>query len=356
LALSEHWPQRARRSASYRFAARHGLTSQKVPANLPPDYYAAESAFRAATTPHAKLEALERMLAIMPHHKGTDHLRAELRGRMSKVVQELGRQHRGAHTDLYAVHREGAGQVALVGTANAGKSSLLRALTGVSARVGDYPFTTQLPQPAMMAFEDLQVQVVDLPPVSAGTTPAWMRGVLQPADLLVLVIDLDTDPTTDLQLIRSELVELRVSPVPPGTVSSSDRPEVSIPALVVGAKLDLPAAEVGAELLRLELQDALPLLLTSASSGAGLDVLRAAIVDALDVVRVYAKPPGRSRASGRPFVLRRGATVEDLAATIHHELRQKLVYAVRWPVSGGSLRVAHDYTLSDRDVIELHAT
>jgi ribosome-interacting GTPase 1 len=322
---------------------------------LPPDYFAAESAFRAASTPQAKLEALERMLAVMPHHKGTDHLRAELRARMAKVGQELSRQRRGAHADLYAVRREGAGQVALVGAPNAGKSSLLNALTGASARVGDYPFTTQLPQPAMMPFEDIQVQLVDLPAVCAGETPAWLRGLLHAADLLLLVIDLDTDPPTDLQVIRSELAALHVQAVPPGSTSTPEQGLAARPTLVVGTRFDLPAAMDGAELLRLELQDALPLLLTSERSGAGLDALRERIVQALDVIRVYAKPPGRPAESGRPFVLHRGATVEDLADVIHHELRQKLLYAVRWPAGGAPLRVAHDYVLRDRDVIELHA-
>jgi ribosome-interacting GTPase 1 len=310
-----------------------------MPANLPPDYFAAESAFRAATTPRARLEALERMLAVMPHHKGTDHLRAELRSRMAKVGQELSRQHGGAHADLYAVHREGAGQAALVGAPNAGKSTLLQALTGATARVGEYPFTTQLPQPAMMPFEDIQVQLVDLPAVSPGLTPAWIRGIVQTADLLLLLVDLDADPTSDLATIRSELEALR------------EEPRVE---MVVGTKCDLAAADDGAELLRLELQEELPLLVTSSSTGVGLETLRERIVQALDVVRVYAKPPGRPPDSTRPFVLHRGATVEDLAGAIHHELRHKLQYAVRWPAAGGPLRVAHNYVLQDRDVIELH--
>jgi ribosome-interacting GTPase 1 len=327
-----------------------------VPANLPPEYYGAESAFRAATTPQARLEALEHMLAVMPHHKGTDHLRAELRTRMAKVGQELSRQHPGSHTDLYAVHREGVGQIALIGPPNSGKSSLLNALTGVSARVGDYAFTTQLPQPAMMPFEDIQVQLVDLPAVSPGATPAWLRGLVPAADLLLLLVDLDTDPTADLESVRSELAALHVVPRAPGRAEGEWGTVETRPALVVGTKVDLAAADDGAELLRLELQERLPLLLTSALSGAGLDALRKCIVEALDVVRVYAKPPGRPPELNRPFVLRRGATVEDLADSVHHELRRKLQYAVRWPADGAPLRVAHGYELRDRDIIELHAS
>ena len=311
-----------------------------MPANLPPDYYAAEGAFRTATTPQAKVEALERMLAIMPHHKGTDHLRAELRARMAKLVQEVSRQRKGGHADLYAVHREGAGQAVLVGPPCAGKSSLLQALTGASARIAEYPFTTQLPQPAMMPFEDIQVQLVDLPAVAPGATPAWLRGLVPQADLVLLVIDLDTDPTGELHTLEAELEGLHAQ---------------EVPAVVVGTKLDLPAAADGGELLRLELDERRPLVLSSCVSGQGLDELRAKIVRALDVVRVYAKPPGRPPDLSRPFVLRQGATVEDLADIVHHEVRQALRYAVRWTPGAAPLRVGHQYQLTDRDVIELHA-
>jgi len=327
-----------------------------MPANLPPDYYAAESAFRTATSSQAKLEALERMLAVMPHHKGTDHLRAELRSRQAKLSHEVGRQRAHGHTDPYAVRCEGAGQAVLLGGPNAGKSSLLHALTGAPARLADYPFTTQLPQPAMMSFEDIQVQLVDLPAVAPGATPPWLRGLVPHADLLLLVVDLDTDPTVDLGRIEQELTNMQVSPrLPPAAAGTDDEPLQGQPALVVGTKLDLTAAADGAQLLRLELADRLPLLATSAVSGAGLDDVRQSIVQALNVVRVYAKPPGRPPDLSRPFVLRRGATVEDLADVVHHELRQRLHYAVKWPPGAAPRRVGHQYELADRDVIELHA-
>jgi ribosome-interacting GTPase 1 len=314
-----------------------------VPANLPPDYFAAESAFRSATTPQAKLEALERMLSVTPHHKGTDHLRAELRARKASLLQEASRQRSHGHIDLYSVHREGAGQAVLVGAPNAGKSSLLQALTGAAARVAEYPFTTQLPQPAMMRFEDIQVQLVDLPALAPGATPAWLRGVIPQADVVLLVVDLDTDPTSELNMVRAELETVQDPPRGPPI------------ELLVGTKLDLPAAQVGADLLRMELEDGLPLLLTSSVTGVGLEELRTRVVSALDVVRVYAKPPGRPADLSRPFVLRRGSTVEDLADMVHHEVRNTLHFAVRWAPDGSLLRVAHRYELADRDVIELHA-
>ena len=327
-----------------------------MPANLPPDYFAAESAFRAATTSQAKVEALERMLAVMPHHKGTDHLRAELRSRMAKLTQEVSRQRAHGHADLYSVHREGAGQVAVIGAPNAGKSSLVRALTGAPARVADYPFTTQLPQPAMMRFEDIQVQLVDLPAVASGATPPWLRSVITQADLLLVVVDLDTDPTAELEQVRHELGGMHVSLRAPHS-----EPTDAQPALLIGTKLDLPAAADGAALLEMEmeleveLEARVPLLRVSAETGAGIEPLKSRIFEALDVVRVYAKPPGRAADLARPFVLHHGATVEDLADVVHHEVRQKLQYAVRWPSDAAPLRVARHYVLADRDVIELHA-
>jgi ribosome-interacting GTPase 1 len=208
----------------------------------------------------------------------------------------------------------------------------------------------------MMAFEDIQVQLIDLPAVAPAATPAWLRGLVPHADLLLLLVDLDADPTADLQVVERELADLAVVPRPPSAAAPADpTPPDARPALVVGTKLDLPAAADGAELLQLELADRLPLLPTSAVSGAGLDELRRRIVQALDVVRVYAKPPGRPPDLDRPFVLRRGATVEDLADIVHHELRQRLQYAVRWPPGAAPRRVAHQYELVDRDVIELHA-
>jgi ribosome-interacting GTPase 1 len=207
----------------------------------------------------------------------------------------------------------------------------------------------------MMPFEDIQVQLVDLPAVAPGATPAWLRGLLHGADLLLLLVDLDTDPTTELQSVESELAALHVVARPPGRPPADDETTKSRPALVIGTRADLPAADDGAELLRLDLQDRLPLLLTSTASSSGLDTLRQRIVDALAVVRVYAKPPGRPPDLNRPFVLARGSTVEDLADTVHHELRHKLLYAVRWHADRPPVRVAHDYELHDRDIIELHA-
>jgi ribosome-interacting GTPase 1 len=331
-----------------------------MPANLPPQYFEAEKLYRQAKTPAEKIEALETMLAIMPKHKGTDHLRAHLRARMAALAQEAQRQPGGgARAELYAVPKEGAGQVALAGPPNVGKSQLLAALTGATPKVADYPFTTQLPQPAMMPVDNVQVQLVDLPPLVAGATPPWQRALLRQADLLLLVVSLAEDPLSEWALLTEELARLRLRAVPPGAAVAAEEVGSAVPrkALLVATHADLPVAAENLELLQLEVGDQLPLLAVSGVTGAGLDELKRRIFAALDVIRIYPKPPGKPVDRARPFVLPRGSTVDDLAGAIHHDLRRKLRYGLLWGASGkfGGQRVGRQHVLEDEDVVELFA-
>src|SRR5919202_151224 len=203
-----------------------------MPANLTPEYREAEKRYRQARTVPEKIDALEQMLAVMPHHKGTDHLRADLRGKIARLTEEGARQHGGARADFYSVRKEGAGQVVLLGAPNSGKSQLVAALTDAAPRVAEYPFTTQVPFPAMMPYENVHVQLVDLPPLVAGGTPAWMRPIVRQADLLLLVLDLAEDPLADLDTARAELQAMRVEPVASAPPPAADAWVVKRPALV----------------------------------------------------------------------------------------------------------------------------
>ena len=137
-----------------------------MPANLTPEYLAAEEEFKSAQSHEEKIAALERMLSTVPKHKGTEKLQADIKRRLSRERKE-GHKKGGARTvPFWLVKKEGAGQVALIGPPNAGKSSLLAALTNARPEVADYPFTTHAPTPGMMAYENIQVQLIDLPPVS----------------------------------------------------------------------------------------------------------------------------------------------------------------------------------------------
>ncbi|MGI5836802.1 MAG: TGS domain-containing protein [Chloroflexota bacterium] len=325
-----------------------------MPTNLPPQYFEAEKAFRQAKTPQDKIEALENMLAIMPKHKGTDHLRAELRARIAKLTEEAEQKKGAGRTQLYHVPKEGAGQVALVGPPNAGKSQLMAALTGANPKIGPYPFTTQLPQPAMMPFENVLIQLVDLPPVVDKGTPGWMRPAIRYADLLALVVDLSVDPLTDYETLQSELAAMRIEPVAEGEGMDNDTMIFRKKAVLVANKLDEDDARENLELLEMDVAGRLPLITVSAVTGEGLDQLRRLLFEKLNVIRVYTKPPGKDANLNEPTVLKAGSTVDDLAALIHKEIKEKLKYAVLWG-SGKfqSQRIGRKYVLKDGDIVEL---
>jgi ribosome-interacting GTPase 1 len=332
-----------------------------MPTNLPPQYFEAEKVYRQARTPAEKIEALEAMLAIMPKHKGTDHLKAQLRARIASLTQEAQRQsHGGGRAGAYDVPREGAGQVALVGLPNAGKSQLLAALTDAAPKVADYPFTTQLPQPAMMPVDNVQVQLVDLPALAGVDSPPWLRALIRQADLVLLVIALAPDPLADWALLQEELAALHLRLVPPGTPIDDEPAALGLrarPALLIATHADTPAAAEALELLAMDTGEVLPLLAVSGVTGAGLDGLRHRVFTALDVIRVYPKPPGKPVDRERPFELPRGSTVDDLAHAVHRDIQRTLRYAILWGASGkfSGQRVGRQHVLEDEDIVALEA-
>jgi ribosome-interacting GTPase 1 len=325
-----------------------------MPANLTPEYREAEKRYRQARTAPERVEALEHMLAVMPHHKGTDHLRAELRTKIARLTEEGQRQHGGARANLFSVRKEGAGEVVLLGPPNGGKSRLLAALTGAEPKVASYPFTTQQPFPAMMPYENVHVQLVDLPPLVVGGTPAWIRPIVRQADLLLLVVDLGDDPLTDLEMCQAELEAMRVEPVASAPPASPDAWVVQKPALVVANKVDLAGAADVYELVVEACGGRWPALAVSADRGDALEDLRLDVFHRLDVVRVYTRAPGQAVDRTRPFVLRRGETLDALAETIHKDWRERLRYALVW--GSGKFqgqRVGRHYAPADGDVVEL---
>jgi ribosome-interacting GTPase 1 len=330
-----------------------------MPANLPPQYKEAEQRYRGAKSQAEKLDALREMMALLPKHKGTEKLQADLRHRVSKLAEESERRkHGSAHRfDPGHVRREGSGQWVLIGPPNAGKSALLRALTHAHPDVAAYPFTTRVPQSGMMPFEDLQVQLVDTPAVTAQHVEPYMSNLVHGADGVVLVVDVTADDLEPaVAALRALLERARVwpasSPLPP------DVPPFMLhrPVLAAGNKCDLDRDGVLAGLARQALGARLPYLPVSAEHGTGLEDLRRALFLELRRIRIYAKEPGKKPDFDRPFVLERGATVHDLALQVHKDIAARLKYARLW---GSAMfegqQVDRDHVLNDRDVVELHA-
>jgi hypothetical protein len=349
-----------------------------MPANLTPDYRKAEEAYRAAREPKEKLDCLKEMLRTIPKHKGTDHLQGDIKRKIKELTEELQAPKKGGRTKgpVHTVRPEGAAQIALIGPPNAGKSALHVRLTGSRSDVGPYPFTTKLPIPGMLPCDDVLLQLVDLPPVSADYLETWIVNALQPADAALLVVDL-TDPAcaSHIEAILSRLAEKRIylhghwtglhgpPPAPPQAPADDDGEEVvldpfriELPTLLVANKCDLvadPAAELKVLYELLDLR--FPSVVVSAQTGAGCEQIGPLIFKGLEIIRVYSKAPGKPADTDRPFTLRRGQTVHDVASQLHKDIAEGLRYARIWgsEVYAGQ-QVGPDHRLADRDIIELH--
>jgi len=325
-----------------------------MPANLPPQYFEAEKVFREAKSPPEKIAALEEMLAIMPKHKGTDHLRAELRSRIAKLSQQLSGKS-GTRRASMIIEREGAAQVAVTGLPNTGKSQLVASLTKAAPTVAEYPLTTHGATPGMMEFEDVQIQLIDTPPLAPQVIQWWLPPMLRRADALVVMLDLSQEPLAQLEETITQLEKMRIVI---GREAPAEEEEVVMwymKALIVGNKADWDEGSRNYKSLQQACADRLPLIAASASNIAGLDELKRRIYDVLDIIRVYTKSPGQKADMTDPIVLPRGSNLHDAAASVHKDFAARLKYARIWG-SGkhDGIMAKRDHVLADGDIIELH--
>jgi ribosome-interacting GTPase 1 len=330
-----------------------------MPANLTPQYKEAEERFRRATSHDEKLEALREMLAILPKHKGTEKIQADLRRRLAKLEEEGAHGKKGGarRFDPGHVVREGAGQWVLLGPTNAGKSALVRALTHAHPEVAPYPFTTRLPLPGMMPFEDVQVQLVDTPAISDHHVEPYLPNLAHNADGVLVVLDVTADDLEPaLATCRALLERARVWPAAWPVPPDASPFLVVRPVVVAANKVDLDPDGTFVALARAAVGDGAPCVAVSAEHGTGLEALRRTLFERLERIRIYAKEPGHKPDLERPFVLPRGATVQQLARAVHKELAERLRFARIWG-SGrfDGQQVDRDHPLADRDVVELHA-
>ncbi len=326
-----------------------------MPANLPPAYHDAEQRFRAAKTTEEKIAALEEMLRIMPKHKGTDKLQADIKARLAKLRKQP-RKKGATRTFSHVIPREGAGQVALVGPPNSGKSSLVAFLTHADPEVAEYPFTTREPIPGMMPFEDIAFQLIDLPPISDEHMEPWIFDLIRRADLAWLVVESSASlDGIDQVLGLLEPKRLGLFPAGSGAPEEMRLGWIHKPALLVITGTDKPGSEEDIGALRELLTAPWPIAAVSTVSGQGLEELKRLTFDVLGILRVYTKQPGKPADLDQPFTLERGATVGDLAGTIHKDLGKQIRYARIWgkDVFDGQT-VQRDHVLAEGDVVEIH--
>jgi ribosome-interacting GTPase 1 len=345
-----------------------------MPANLSPEYKKADQAYRAARDDRERLDCLKEMLRTIPKHKGTENMQADIKSRIKELSDELTGPKKGAVRagPVHTVRQEGAAQIALLGPPNAGKSSLHAKLTHSRAAVGPYPHTTHEPLPGMLPYEDVYFQLVDLPPVSADYFESWLANTLQRAAAVLLVVDL-SDPACadDVAAILRHLDGKRITLTPhwprSGMLERRAQGELEddgalldpfrlyLPTLLIANKADLGTSLDDVQVLKELTGVDFPALVTSAESGEGLDAIGRFLFAELEIVRIYTKTPGKPAEKDRPFTLRRGATVHDVARLVHKDLASGLKFARAWGtgVYDGQ-QVGPEHVVADRDVIELH--
>lgn len=381
-----------------------------MPANLPPEYFKAEERYLQVRTLEERILATEELIRLAPKHKGTEKLLRVLKRSLAKLRQELRvkRARRvGRGGPSFAVKKEGAVQIALVGAPNSGKSTLLHQLTAARPKIDNYPFTTRQPVPGMMQFEDVQIQLVEVPAVIEGSSLGKGLGarplsVARNADAIALVVNASMEPIEQVRILINELeaVGIRLNKQPP-KLSVQRRVTGGIEVRGAGA-FEGDEAELKRILQRHRIHNALLsmdelvtaedleelldeslvyrrafILLTKcdssgvtdklerlerefggrfrkiATQGAG-EQLKRAIFENLDLIRVYTKRPDEETAK-RPLVLPKGSTVFDVASAVHRDFARELKFARVW----GSARfpgqqVPREYALQDKDIVELH--
>jgi ribosome-interacting GTPase 1 len=325
-----------------------------MPANLTPEYFKAEQWYRGAATSEEKILALERMLSVMPKHKGTDHLKADLRRKLSKLKEAATQKSKASVTDIFHVPRTGSGQVVLLGTPNSGKSSIVAALTNARINVADFPFATNAPVPGMVKFEDVQIELVDMPPITADYIMPGQVGTYRHCDLIAIVIDLSEDAEEQLRVCVDFLESKSLLAGPEAAGDDGHGDVIGKGAMCICSKCDIAGA--GAlEMLRKSCGYPFEFIEVSATTGVGLDKLPGEFFRVLKIIRVYAKPPGKKPDMDEPFTLAGGSTVMDLATTVHRQLAEKLRFARIWGtgVYDGQ-NAPRNHVLHDKDIIELH--
>ena len=325
-----------------------------MPANLTPQYLEAERNFRKAKTTQEKIACLEEMLAVMPKHKGTDHLRADLRTKIANLTKSMDKKTATQHSTT-KIEKAGAAQVAVIGPPNTGKSQIVASITKARPTVAAYPYTTQTATPGMMHFENVQIQLVDTPPMGEQPPEWWLLNIIRRADALLIVVDLTQDPVAQAEALIAVLNDKNIALGEAEELEDDEESPVSYKkTLIVGNKADMDHGGINFRALQEHFGGKLPAIAISAVSGR-LDELKQKIFQMLDVMRVYTKTPGGKPDMTEPIILERGSTLEMAATAIHKSFAQRMKYARVWG-SGkfDGVMVKRDHVLEDGDIIELH--
>lgn len=390
-----------------------------MPTNLPHDAKDKWAEVEATRNPREKLRLMQEFLGLVPQHKGTMKLRGQIKKKMAVLRKDMEERKtkRAASRGgpKFFIEKEGAAQVALLAMTKAGKSCLLSAVTNANVLVSAAPYTTREPVPSIMNFEDVQFQIVEAPAVMEGSAGgrAWglqTLAIARNADGLILMVDLAANPVAQLKLILGELEKARVLVSKPkgrvdidrryagaslriilvgklvdcsmreveallrsyritdaivkisGEVTLDDVEDAIFesttyrPAVIVANKLDLPGAKANLRLLEAFVNGKAPVIAVSCEKKVGLEQFGSALFKTLGIMRIYTKEPGDRAVSDHPFTLKKGATLHDLARSIHTDFARDFAFAKVWSerLAFSPQKVGLGFVLEDGDVVEIH--
>jgi len=326
--------------------------------NLPPQYHEAEADYKKAQTAEDRLECLKKMYQLVPKHKASEKLQAELKTKLSEAKEEVeqARKHPKKAAVSYKFPRQGAGQVIVIGGPNAGKSRLLTRLTRATPEVAPYPFTTREPHAGMMDWEDVKVQLIDTPPITPDVMEGYLSSLVRAADAALLMVDLgDDDGPFAAETVLDRLKEVKTILANKKPAEQEDYSIQFVPTLIAANKIDMPGADERLGILREMIGDRFTIHVLSAEHGQGLEDCRTAIFKFLNVIRVYTKQPGKPPDLTSPFTCPAGSTLVEMAALVHQDFAQNLKSARIWGTGVmDGLTIKRDHVLHDKDVVELH--
>jgi len=310
-----------------------------MPANLPPEFLEWQKKLSLAKEAEEKIEILKTMLGVCPKHKGTEKIQEELKKKIAKLKREKPKKVK--REGIYVVKKEEAGQVLIVGPANAGKTSFLNFICGTNFKVQDYPFTTQIPQVGMAQFENIKIQIVDTPPLSKDFKPGWLKNLARQADLVLVLIDLTKEPEKNLEEILEILADWQI-----------EKEKI----FVLANKSELEGAQQNFDKLKqkfdkLKTRFEIKEFSTKTFSA---EALKKEIFEALKIVRVYLKERNKKPDFSQPFILKKGEKLISLVEKLNKEWLKKFKGAKIFSNDLKSFRIlGKNYLLKDGDIIQI---